>query len=106
VLAQKVQTQIQIKSQYRHPMALAVFHTTRDQLAAIVMGMRIFVVKLLLCPPNPWKARFWWRPSFYGQVALMDQRFLFVHWRLPVLKTIHRGDIIVFRYPKDLSELS
>jgi signal peptidase I len=24
-----------------------------------------------------------------------------VHWRLPMLKTIHRGDIVVFRYPKD-----
>jgi len=24
-----------------------------------------------------------------------------LHWRLPMLKTIHRGEIVVFRYPKD-----
>src|SRR5262249_627267 len=27
-----------------------------------------------------------------------------VHWRLPILKTIHRGEIVVFLYPKDPSQ--
>jgi signal peptidase I len=27
-----------------------------------------------------------------------------LHWRLPMLKTIHRGEIVVFRYPKDPSQ--
>src|SRR5215471_13753923 len=26
------------------------------------------------------------------------------HWRLPMLKTIHRGEIVVFHYPKDPSQ--
>jgi len=35
---------------------------------------------------------------FYGpEIPLL-------HWRLPMLKTIHRGEIVVFRYPKDPSQ--
>jgi len=49
--------------------------------------------------------------SMQGTILIGDHIFLdkmlygpevpFTHWRLPVLATVKRGDIIAFRYPKD-----
>jgi signal peptidase I len=47
----------------------------------ILVGDHLFMDKLLYGPEIP-----------------------IVHWRLPRLRAIHPGDIIVFRYPKDPSE--
>ena len=46
----------------------------------ILVGDHVFLTKLLYGPSVPYTA-----------------------WRLPPLKKIHRGDIIAFRYPRDLS---
>src|SRR5579859_8271906 len=53
--------------------------------------------------------------SMEGTILVGDHLFMsklfygpeipLVHWRLPMLKTIHRGEIVVFHYPKNPSEL-
>jgi signal peptidase I len=73
-------------------------------LFAIVCCMRVFVGEASVVPTA----------SMEGTILVGDHLFLnkmlygpeipLVHWRLPMLKTIHRGDIVVFRYPKDPSE--
>ncbi len=47
----------------------------------ILVGDHLFLSKLLYGPEIP-----------------------FVNWRLPMLKTIHRGDIVVFLYPRNPEE--
>jgi signal peptidase I len=54
---------------------------TASMEGTILVGDHLFMDKLLYGPEIP-----------------------LLHWRLPMLKTIRRGDIVVFRYPKDPSE--
>ena len=73
-------------------------------LGIIVIGIRTFIGEASVVPTG----------SMEGTILVGDHLFLdkllygpeipLLHWRLPMLKTIHRGDIIVFRYPKNPSE--
>lgn len=54
---------------------------TASMEGTILVGDHLFMEKLLYGPEIP-----------------------LVHWRLPMLKKIRRGEIVVFRYPKDPSE--
>ena len=54
---------------------------TASMEGTILVGDHLFMDKLLYGPEIP-----------------------LVHWRLPMLKKIRRGDIVVFRYPKNPSE--
>lgn len=73
-------------------------------LAAIVLGMRIFVGEASVVPTASMEGTILVGDHLFMDKLLYGPEIPLVHWRLPVLKTIHRGDIIVFRYPKDLSE--
>ena len=73
-------------------------------LAAIVLGIRIFVGEASVVPTASMEGTI-----LVGDHLFMDKFFYgpeipFVNWRLPMLKTIHRGDIVVFRYPKNPEE--
>jgi signal peptidase I len=73
-------------------------------LAAIVLGMRIFVGEASVVPTASMEGTILVGDHLFMDKLLYGPEIPLVHWRLPVLKTIHRGDIIVFRYPKNLSE--
>lgn len=73
-------------------------------LAAIVLGMRIFVGEASVVPTASMEGTILVGDHLFMDKLLYGPEIPFVHWRLPVLKTIHRGDIVVFRYPKDPSE--
>lgn len=73
-------------------------------LAAIVLGMRIFVGEASVVPTASMEGTILVGDHLFMDKLLYGPEIPLVHWRLPVLKTIHRGDIIVFRYPKDPSE--
>src|SRR6185437_2813516 len=73
-------------------------------LAAIVLGMRIFVGEASVVPTASMEGTILVGDHLFMDKLLYGPEIPFVHWRLPVLKTIHRGDIIVFRYPKNPSE--
>ena len=73
-------------------------------LAAIVMGMRIFVGEASVVPTASMEGTILVGDHLFMDKLLYGPEIPLVHWRLPVLKSIHRGDIIVFRYPKDVKE--
>ena len=73
-------------------------------LAAIVFGMRIFVGEASVVPTASMEGTILVGDHLFMDKLLYGPEIPLVHWRLPALKTIHRGDIIVFRYPKDMSE--
>ena len=70
----------------------------------IVFFLKIFVGEASMVPTS----------SMEGTILVGDHLFMsklpygpeipLLHWRLPMLKTIHRGEIVVFRYPKDPSQ--
>ena len=73
-------------------------------LAAIVLGMRIFVGEASVVPTASMEGTILVGDHLFMDKLLYGPEIPLVHWRLPVLKTIRRGDIIVFRYPKDVKE--
>ena len=73
-------------------------------LACIVLAMRIFVGEASVVPTASMEGTILVGDHLFMDKLLYGPEIPLVHWRLPVIKTIHRGDIIVFRYPKDPSE--
>lgn len=73
-------------------------------LACIVLGMRIFVGEASVVPTASMEGTILVGDHLFMDKLLYGPEIPLVGWRLPMLKTIHRGDIIVFRYPKDVSE--
>lgn len=73
-------------------------------LAAIVLGMRIFVGEASVVPTASMEGTILVGDHLFMDKLLYGPEIPLVHWRLPALKSIHRGDIIVFRYPKDVTE--
>jgi signal peptidase I len=73
-------------------------------LIGVLLGLRIFVAEASVVPTG----------SMEGTILVGDHLFLnkllygpeipLVNWRLPMLKTVRRGDIVVFRYPRDPDE--
>ena len=73
-------------------------------LAAIVLGMRIFVGEASVVPTASMEGTILVGDHLFMDKLLYGPEIPLVHLRLPALKSIHRGDIVVFRYPKDMSE--
>lgn len=73
-------------------------------LAAIVLGVRIFVGEASVVPTASMEGTILVGDHLFMDKLLYGPEIPLVHWRLPAVKTIHRGDIIVFHYPKDPSE--
>jgi signal peptidase I len=73
-------------------------------LAAIVMVMRIFVGEASVVPTASMEGTILVGDHLFMDKLLYGPEIPLLHWRLPMLKTIRRGDIVVFRYPKDPSE--
>ena len=73
-------------------------------LACIVLGMRIFVGEASVVPTASMEGTILVGDHLFMDKLLYGPEIPLVGWRLPFLKTIHRGDIIVFRYPKNPSE--
>jgi len=74
-------------------------------MALIVFGVRIFIGEASLVPTASMEGTI-----LVGDHLFMDKFFYgpeipLLKWRLPMLKTIQRGDIVVFRYPKDMTEV-
>jgi signal peptidase I len=73
-------------------------------LTLFLLTLQTFVVEISVVPTG----------SMEGTILVGDHLFLdkllygpeipFTPWRLPALKSVHRGDIIVFRYPRNPEE--
>jgi signal peptidase I len=73
-------------------------------LTAIVLGIRIFVGEASVVPTASMEGTILVGDHLFMDKLLYGPEIPLVHWRLPMLKTIRRGDIVVFRYPKNPSE--
>jgi signal peptidase I len=84
-----------------------LWHCSRRRfisLACIVLGMRVFVGEASVVPTASMEGTILVGDHLFMDKLLYGPEIPFLHWRLPMLKTIRRGDIVVFRYPRDPSE--
>jgi signal peptidase I len=73
-------------------------------LVSIVLVLRIFVGEASVVPTASMESTILVGDHLFMDKLLYGPEIPLVHWRLPMIKTIRRGDIVVFRYPKDPSE--
>jgi signal peptidase I len=73
-------------------------------LALIAMTVRVFIGEASVVPTGSMEGTILVGDHLFMDKLLYGPEIPIVHWRLPRLRAIHRGDIIVFRYPKDPSE--
>jgi len=73
-------------------------------LAALVLGIRTFVGEASVVPTASMEGTILVGDHLFMDKLLYGPEIPLVHWRLPMLKSIRRGDIVVFRYPKNPSE--
>jgi len=73
-------------------------------LAALVLGIRTFIGEASVVPTASMEGTILVGDHLFMDKLLYGPEIPLVHWRLPMLKTIRRGDIVVFRYPKNPSE--
>lgn len=84
-----------------------IWHCSRRRLIvliAIVLGVRIFVGEASVVPTASMEGTILVGDHLFMDKFLYGPEIPLVNWRLPMLKTIHRGDIVVFRYPKNPEE--
>jgi signal peptidase I len=83
------------------------WHISRRRLAslaALVLGIRIFIGEASVVPTASMEGTILVGDHLFMEKLLYGPEIPLVHWRLPMLKKIGRGEIVVFRYPKDPSE--
>ena len=73
-------------------------------LALIALTVRIFIGEASVVPTGSMEGTILVGDHLFMDKLLYGPEIPILHWRLPRAKVIHRGDIIVFRYPKDPSE--
>ncbi len=73
-------------------------------LAAVVLGIRTFIGEASVVPTASMEGTILVGDHLFMDKLLYGPEIPLLHWRLPMLKTIRRGDIVVFRYPKNPSE--
>src|SRR5262249_50724230 len=73
-------------------------------LATIVLGVRIFIGEASVVPTASMEGTILVGDHLFMDKLLYGPEIPLVNWRLPALRTVQRGEIIVFHYPKDPSE--
>jgi signal peptidase I len=71
----------------------------------IVFLLRIFVAEASLVPTASMEGTILVGDHLFMSKLLYGPEIPFSHWRLPMLKTIHRGEIVVFHFPKNPAEI-
>jgi signal peptidase I len=73
-------------------------------LTAIVLGIRIFVGEASVVPTASMEGTILVGDHLFMDKMLYGPEIPVVNWRLPILKTVRRGEIVVFRYPRNPAE--
>jgi signal peptidase I len=74
-------------------------------MALIVLSVRIFIGEASLVPTGSMEGTILVGDHLFMDKFLYGPEIPLLNWRLPMLKKIHRRDIVVFRYPKDTTEV-
>ena len=72
--------------------------------ALIIFFLKTFVGEASVVPTASMESTILVGDHLIMSKLLYGPEIPLLHWRLPMLKTIHRGEIVVFRYPKDPSQ--
>lgn len=102
-----METDAQTSALWKRFARMAIQRRSLWRLLVLFLGiflLRTFVGEVSMVPTA----------SMEGTILVGDHLFLnkmlygpevpLLGWRLPMLKTVHRGEIVVFRYPKDPSQ--
>src|SRR5436305_2985639 len=73
-------------------------------LLLIVFFLRTFIGEASIVPTASMESTILVGDHLFMNKLFYGPEIPLVHWRLPALKSVHRGDIVVFHYPKDPSE--
>ncbi|HEX7287669.1 MAG TPA: signal peptidase I [Candidatus Angelobacter sp.] len=73
-------------------------------MATVVFGVRVFVGEASVVPTASMEKTILVGDHLFMNKLLYGPELPLVHWRLPMLRTIRRGEIVVFRYPRDPEE--
>ena len=73
-------------------------------LALIALTFRTFIGEASVVPTGSMEGTILVGDHLFMDKLLYGPEIPMVHWRLPRLKSIHRGDIIVFRFPRNPSD--
>jgi signal peptidase I len=73
-------------------------------LITVVLAVRIFVGEASVVPTASMEGTILVGDHLFMDKLLYGPEIPVVNWRLPMLKTIHRGDIVIFRYPRNPEE--
>src|SRR5690348_13065526 len=65
----------------------------------VVILIRSFVGEASLVPTGSMENTILVGDHLFWDKALYGPEVPLLHWRLPVLKKVHRGDVIAFRFP-------
>lgn len=71
----------------------------------IVFFLRVFVGEASMVPTASMEGTILVGDHLFMNKLLYGPEIPLLHWRLPMLKTIRRGEIVVFHFPKDPSEI-
>lgn len=71
----------------------------------IVFFLRVFVGEASMVPTASMEGTILVGDHLLMNKLLYGPEIPLLNWRLPMLKTIHRGEIVVFHFPKDPSEI-
>lgn len=71
----------------------------------VIFFLRVFVGEASMVPTASMEGTILVGDHLFMNKLLYGPEIPLLHWRLPMLKTIHRGEIVVFHFPKDPSEI-
>ena len=93
-------------SQPRATFGSRLRRSTRRLLVAalIIFFLKTFVGEASVVPTASMESTILVGDHLIMSKLLYGPEIPLLHWRLPMLKTIHRGEIVVFRFPKDPSQ--
>ena len=74
-------------------------------LLLIVLFLRTFIGEASVVPTGSMEGTILVGDHLFMTKLLYGPEIPLVHWRLPMLKTIRRGEIVVFHYPKNQVEM-
>ena len=71
---------------------------------AVVLGIRIFIGEASVVPTASMEGTILVGDHLFMDKLLYGPEIPVVNWRLPALKAVQRGEIVVFRYPRNPAE--
>jgi signal peptidase I len=73
--------------------------------AGIIFFIRVFVGEASVVPTASMERTILVGDHLFMNKLLYGPEIPLVHWRLPALRSVHRGEIVVFRYPRNPEEV-